>query len=102
LNACWLKKDILEQTEKSGIMSGRLKNCDLVKQPKKIRGNPAASEDDCCENVLFGSASSEQKHTNGYFKKMSRGPENRWNYIQVSGHQRKLWYSTEVKVCKVS
>ena len=59
----------------------------------------------CCQSLLFSStgalADSEQNHVLGYYRYLSDGPGDTYNYQQTDGYKRKLWYNPSLRVCKM-
>ena len=56
----------------------------------------------CCKNIRFDStgslADSGQNHIIGNYAFLAQGPNDRWNYKQNDGYERKLWFNPSIGV----
>jgi len=88
-NACWLKKEITQKYGKNEAVSG----------PKECGPDPDPTGP-CCKNIRFDStgslADSGQNHIIGNYAFLAQGPNDRWNYKQNDGYERKLWFNPSI------
>ena len=87
-HACWLTANIYSKHDVLETVSG----------PKDCGVDPGS----CCQRIRFDSsgtlANSAQNHIIGDYVQDTHGPGDKWNYRQVGGSDRRLWFNPDVKV----
>ena len=88
---CWLLKNIEDARKPRSQTISKVNNCQETSEP------PKTNFDECCPIIELLFDGKEQTDTRGFYVKTNESSSLPWNYQQIKGYQRYLYYNTNLK-----